>query len=117
MWIEVDFGREQPVDQVRVELSEIEWEDACALETMDANGAWTPLARDHEELRQADTPGRCAGPPTYEAAPGGVDYFLIKDDRFGAKDYAEYQASWGLTRLEHASGASLYRVNQYEVNP
>jgi hypothetical protein len=46
-----------------------------------------------------------------------VDYFLIKDDDYGASDYAEFSGDWGLTLLEHAYGASLYKVNPSQVNP
>jgi hypothetical protein len=110
MWMAVDFGREQPVDQVRVELSGDEWEARMHLETMDATGRWVPLTA-HLELQNALYPGLLRRAATYEAHLRGVDYFLIKDDDFGAKDYAEYPETWGWTRLDHAYGASLYRVN------
>jgi Dolichyl-phosphate-mannose-protein mannosyltransferase len=110
MWMAVDFGQDETVDQVRVELSGDEWDARMSLETMDAAGHWIPLAA-HVELRKAVYSGVLRRAATYEAHLHGVDYFLIKDDDFGAKDYAEYPESWGWTRLKHAFGASLYRVN------
>ncbi len=106
----VDFGQDEIVDQVRVELSGDEWEAQMHLETMQAAGRWVPLAA-HLELRKAIDSGLLRRSATYEAHLRGVDYFLIKDSDYGAKDYAEFPESWGWTRLDHASGASLYRVN------
>ena len=110
MWMSVDFGQDELVDQVRVELSGDEWEARMQLETMDVTGHWIPLTA-HLELRKAVYSGLLRRAATYEAHLRGVDYFLIKDSDYGAKDYAEYPESWGWTRLDHAYGASLYRVN------
>ncbi len=110
MWMSVDFGKDQLVDQVRVELSGDEWEARMRLETMDAAGHWVPVAA-QLELRNAAYPGLLRRAATYEAHMRGVDYFLIKDDDYGAKDYAEYPESWGWTLIDRGFGASLYRVN------
>ncbi len=110
MWLAVDFGKDELVDQVRVEMSGDEWEARMNLETMDATGRWIPITA-HVVLRKDVYPGLLRRAATYEAHLQGVDYFLIKDTDFGAKDYAEYPESWGWTRLEHAYGASLYQVN------
>ena len=79
------------------------------LETMDAAGCWIPL-KAQVELRKAVYPGSLRRAAT-EAHLRGVDYFLIKDADFGAKDYGENPASWGWTRLERAYAASLYKLN------
>jgi Zn/Cd-binding protein ZinT len=115
MWITVDLGREEPVDRVQLELSGDEWDAKMRLETIGANGGWVPLAAATEErtVRYSSSLRRAA---TYEAHLRGVDYFLIKDDDYGASDYAEFSHDWGLTRLEHAHGASLYTVNPPQVS-
>jgi hypothetical protein len=110
MRIDVDFGREQPLDQVRVELSDADWNVRMHLEAMDANGLWTPLPA-REALRQNHyevSVRRAAG---FELRSRGVDYVLLKDTDWGAKDIAGDPASWGMTRLVYESGASLYEVN------
>jgi len=116
MWITVDLRREEPVDRVQLELSGDEWDARMRVETTGANGSWVPLAAAAEErtVRYSTSLRRSA---TYEAHLRGVDYFLIKDDDFGAGDYAEFSDDWGLTRLEHAYGASLYKVNSDQVSP
>jgi hypothetical protein len=110
MWIAVDLGREEAVDRVQLELSGDEWDAKMRLETTDAEGRWVPLAvaTDERSVRYSGSLRRAA---TYEAHLRGVDYFLIKDDDWGASYYAEFTADWGWTRLEHAYGASLYKMN------
>jgi hypothetical protein len=110
MNIEVDFGREQPVDQVRVELSDLDWRVRMRVEAMDANGLWKPLPA-REELRPKQNEGSVRRAAAFELHAHGVDYLLLKDTDFGAKDIAENPAAWGMTRLVHESAASLYEVN------
>ena len=116
MSIEVDFGREQPVDQVRVELADIDWNVRMRVEAMDANGTWTRLPA-REELRQTQYAGSVRRAAAFELHARGVDYVLLKDTDWGAKELAQDPASWGMTRLIYESGASLYKVNPAEVHP
>jgi hypothetical protein len=116
MYIEVDFGREQALDQVRVELSDQDWTVRMRLEAMGANGAWTPLPV-REEVRQQKYVGAVRRAAAFELHAHGVDYVMLKDDDYGAKDLADDPARWGMTRLIHSSGASLYRINPPEVQP
>ncbi|MEO8048996.1 MAG: discoidin domain-containing protein [Acidobacteriota bacterium] len=116
MWIAVDLGREEDVDRVQVELSGDEWDARMRLETTDAGNRWIPLTVATEE-RHVPPSGSLRRAATYEAHLRGVDYFLIKDDDYGAGDYAEFTRDWGLTLLEHAYGASVYRVNPDAMNP
>jgi hypothetical protein len=116
MNIEVDFGRERPVDQVRVELSDVDWNVRMRVETPDANGRWTPLPAS-EELRQKQYEGSVRRAAGFELHARGVDYVLLQDTDWGAKEIAQDPASWGMTRLAYESGASLYRVNPRGVNP
>jgi hypothetical protein len=110
MWIDVDFGRDESVDQVQVELSGDEWDARMRVETTGGDGRWVPLTGRAEE-RNVKFSGSIRRAATDEAHVRGVDYFLIKDDDWGAKDYSEFPESWGITLLEHAYGASLYKVN------
>jgi len=116
MSIEVDFGREQPVDQVRVELSDADWNVRMRVEAMDANGRWTPLPG-REELRQKQYVGSVRRAAGFELHARGVDYVLLKDTDGGAKDIAGDPARWGMRRLVYESGASLYEVSPSEVKP
>jgi hypothetical protein len=104
------------VDQVRVELSDIDWNVRMRAEAMDANGQWSPLPA-REELRQTRYAGSLRRGASFEMQARHVDYLLLKDTDFGAKDVSENPASWGMTRLVYASGAALYKVNPPEVRP
>ena len=86
------------------------------VEAMDANGAWRPLEA-REELREKQNEGSVRRAAAFELHARGVDYVLLKDTDYGAMDVAENPARWGMTRLVNASGASVYEVNQHEVNP
>jgi hypothetical protein len=110
MSIEVAFGRERPVDQVRVELSDRDWNVRMRVEALDPNGVWTPVPV-REELRQKPYEGSVRRAAGFELHARGVDYVLLKDTDFGAKELAGDPAGWGMTRLVYESGASLYEVN------
>ena len=116
MSIEVDFGRERPVDQVRVELSDIDWNVRMRVEAPDANGRWPPLPS-RDELRQKQYEGSVRRSAGFELHARGVDYVLLQDTDWGAKEIATDPASWGMTRLAYESGASLYKVSPHQVNP
>jgi hypothetical protein len=110
MWIETDFGREEAIDQLHVELSGDEADARMHVETQREGGRWTPLAARSEE-RKVKYSGSIRRAATYEAHLRGIDYVFVKDDDWGAKEYAGSPESWGMTLLEHAFGASLYKVN------
>ena len=116
MNIEVDFGRQQPVDQVRVELSEVDRTARMRVDALDANGLWQPVPA-REELLPRQYVGSVRRSAAFELHAHGVDYVLLKDTDFGARDIAENPARWGMTRLVYDSGASLYQVNSFKANP
>jgi hypothetical protein len=109
MSIEVNFGREQPVTQVRVELSDIDWNVRMRVDGMGTNGLWEPLPA-REELRQMRYAGSLRRAAAYELRLNRVNYVLLKDTDWGAKDFSDDPTSWGMTTLVHSSGASLYRL-------
>ena len=110
MWISVDFGRQQKLDEVRVELSDIDWNVHMRVEAMDASGRWVPLPA-HEELRKMQYSGSLHRAVSYEMRARNVNYLLLKDTDWGAKYVANDPASWGMTKLAYSSGASLYSLN------
>jgi hypothetical protein len=80
------------------------------VEGMGTNGRWEPLPA-REELRQMRYAGSLRRAAAYELRLNRVNYVLLKDTDWGAKDFSDDPASWEMTKLVDASGASLYRLN------
>jgi len=113
MFIEVDFGRGESVDQVLVELSTEEWNVRMRLEALDAQGRWNLLPAQAGKLTEEPTRETASlrHAVSREFHARGVNYLLLKDDDWGAQYVAADPSSWGLTQLAHAYGARVYRVN------
>lgn len=111
-YLDVDFGAEHPVDEVRIDTSPDYYEIRLQVEALDSNGKWVFLAKgpkvvgaDHDKysLRRA---------ATYEMKARGIHYFLVGDDSFGANDIRDDPGAWGLVELASGYGIRIYRVAQ-----
>ena len=110
MYMDVDFGRPEMVDEVRMETSnDYRWPIRLQAETMDADGRWRLLA-DHFEEQPMRPRGSLRRAATYELHQRGVDYILIHDGDYGADDYRDDPEAWALTVAAKAGGATLYKV-------
>jgi hypothetical protein len=105
MFIEVDFGRAEHVDEVRMETSrDYGWPFQFRVE---ADGA--PLTDKFDEQPiEYRVPMRRAA--TYEFAARGIHYILIQDSDWGATDFNDDPELWGLAAVARASGGTLFRV-------
>jgi hypothetical protein len=109
MFLDVDFGRAENVDEVRMETShDYEWPFRFRVETMES-GKWAAVT-DHfeEQPMRSRVPMRRAA--TYEFAARGIHYILIQDDDWGAADFYEDPELWGLTIVARSTGGTLFRV-------
>jgi len=109
MYIDVDFGREEIVDQVRLETSQDDPDVRLRLEAMDEHGNWTTLA-DHAKVEPMKYDGSLRLAATHELHLRGVDYVFVRDSDWGASEYSGLPQSWGLKRIAHDWGATLYRI-------
>ena len=105
MFIEVDFGRSENVDEVRMETShDYAWPFRFRVE---ADGV--PLTDKFDEQPiEYRVPMRRAA--TYEFAARGIHYILIQDSDWGAADFNDDPELWGLAAVAHDSGGTLFRV-------
>ena len=105
MFIEVDFGRSENVDEVRMETSrDYAWPFRFRVE---ADGV--PLTDKFDEQPiEYHVPMRRAA--TYEFAARGIHYILIQDSDWGAADFNDDPELWGLVAVAHDSGGTLFRV-------
>ncbi|MEO5925939.1 MAG: hypothetical protein ABIR70_19120 [Bryobacteraceae bacterium] len=108
MFLEVDFGRDEVVDEIRVETSSDSVSVRLQPEVI-IEGAWQPLAA---KLESKDV-----GPnlnarrmATYELHLRGIHYLLLFDSDFGAQDVRDDPEAWGLKQVAKADGARLYKT-------
>ena len=108
MYIEVDFRKNEPIDEVRIERS---WDYNLELQfkVMDESGSWRTIGENPEAATVEENPNirRYA---TRELAARGIHYFLVLDDNAGADDFSGDPEGWGLAQIARGYGARLYRV-------
>ncbi|MEP6962876.1 MAG: hypothetical protein ABI995_12410, partial [Acidobacteriota bacterium] len=108
MFLDVDFGMDLAVDEIRVESSSDS--PAVRLQPEVWNGSgWEKLPAQLESIDVQPSPNarRMA---TYEIHQRGVHYLLIFDTDFGSVDVRDDPEAWGLTLIATDGGARLYKT-------
>jgi hypothetical protein len=109
MYLDVDFGSQKQVDEVRMETSrDFQWPMRFEVQMMEA-GRWTSIADKYDE-RAMRPHGSLRRAATYELRARGVNYVLIQDGDFGADDLKDDPESWGLEVSGQTARATLYRI-------
>lgn len=108
-YINVDFGKPQPVDEVRIETAPDEDPIQLQVEALDETGHWVKLA-DHASFQTAHVEASIRRAATYELASHGIHYLLIQDTDYESADIRDDPESWGLKRIAMGYGARLYQV-------
>jgi hypothetical protein len=107
MEISVNFGRDEVVDEVRLELAPDQWNIRLRVEGAGASGEWRLLrgTAGNQKLDVLNTdPRRDA---IHQLRLRGVQYLLVRDgDSFG-QSFVEDPASWGLTVVAREQDATL----------
>lgn len=114
MSMEIDFGHEVAIDKITAELSGDEWDAKMRVEVGDGNGWKRVDAAIAESTVTLMGSIRMAG--TAELRANRVNYILVKDYDWGAKDFAQ-ASSWGMTRAAYVAGGALYRIEPREEKP
>ena len=109
MYIDVDFGYPEALDEVRIETSWDYRQIRLQVEAMDEHGRWLKIA-DKPEDRENPIRGSIRRAATYELHERGVNYLLISDTGYGADDFRDDPEAWGLTLVANGYGARLYKV-------
>ena len=105
MFVEADFGTEQPIERVRVERSG----DQSGIE-LRLEGDGRPVAAGIDK-KPVPAPPRLRRSATLELKARGIDYLLVRDGHEVAEDFWVNRAAWGITELGHAGAARLYRLD------
>ena len=109
-YLDVDFGKDETVDEIRLDTSLDCASVKLQAEAMDSGGNWIALSR-QPEVSVADHSNyslRMAA--TYEMKARGLHYLIIGDDFSGAADFQDDPKAWGLTPVAAGYGIRLYKV-------
>jgi hypothetical protein len=110
-YLDVDFGKDQAVDEVRLETSYDYTVFQLQVEVLDGSGHWTLVAKNPKvDTVQPKSSIRLAA--TYELKAHGIHYFLVGDDDFGSEDFRDDPGAWGLTQVASGYGIRIYRVTE-----
>jgi hypothetical protein len=109
MYLDVDFGREEPVDEVRLVVSGDSELTRLQLESASSTGTWDKIA-ENPTVMQHDVPKGIRRMATYELHARGIHYLLVADKSNGAEDFAEDPEAWGLKLIGHTEGERLYQI-------
>src|SRR5579884_1102202 len=108
MYIDVDFGGPQMLDEVRIEGA---YETAAAQARIEAGGGgrWQPVAAS-VAVRDVEPPEGIRHAATYELAARGVHYLLVDDRDSAASQFHGDPESWHLEEIAAGYGMRLYRI-------
>jgi len=109
MYIDVDFGREESVDEVRVETSWDYLTTRLVAEFMNASGNWEKAGEVTQDVDIPTNP-QARRMAIYELSKRGVHYLLFYDTDFGADDVRADPEAWGLQLIAADAGARLYKT-------
>ncbi|MEQ1885847.1 MAG: discoidin domain-containing protein [Bryobacteraceae bacterium] len=118
-YIQVDFGREQTIDELRLVTSPDNEDVQLGLEVEDSHGQWAPVNGKGAafEKRHFVPEGNVRRAATYELQQRGIDYVLVRDSDWGGPLFAPDPTSWGFTIAGRVgpkgAGATLYRITPY----
>jgi len=108
MYIDVDFGREQQIDEVRLETSPDASGVQVELQAME-RGRWVPLAGrpDQRKITPQGSLGRAAA---FEFNARGIHYLLLQDGDYSADLVQDDPGEWGVSVVARRPGGILYEV-------
>jgi hypothetical protein len=109
MYVDVDFGREESVDEVRLVVSSDFEQTRLQVESFDPSSKWEKISGDPETVNQA-VPAGSRRMASYEMHARGIHYLMVSDTNNGAEDFAEDPDAWGLTLIGHTEGERLYKT-------
>ncbi|MCL6545006.1 MAG: discoidin domain-containing protein [Bryobacteraceae bacterium] len=111
MHVEVGLGGLEELDQVTLICPLAPWDLKMELRGLSEAGRWEPLGGEPEHILGEEPQGlrRAA---TASFLRRGVNWLLISGSDFGAKDFEQRAAEWGLEFIAERNGARLYRIRE-----
>lgn len=110
MFVQVDFGKTQRVDEVVADSSDEGHKTKVKLEGQDANGKWTAILDEPEETSRP-IPVNLRRAAAEELKARGIRYVVIEKTDYRSEDYQVYAGVWGFKCIaEIGSRAWLYQI-------
>jgi hypothetical protein len=110
-YVDVDFGKDEAVDEVRLNTSFEYYVMQLQLEALDRSGKWALVAKNPKaETVEPKVSIRLAA--TYELKAHGIHYFVVGDDNYGADDFRDDPEAWGLRQVGSGYGIRIYKVTE-----
>lgn len=110
MFLEVDFGRTEPIDGVVVECSHNQLGVRMQVEVENREGQWETVAN-QARLRDAPAPARLRRIAVETLKMNGVHWIVMHDLDSGARDLQKRQAQWGVTLAAADGPYKLWRLD------
>jgi hypothetical protein len=109
MRVEVALNTSVPLDTVTLDSSPDQGPVRLRLQALPETGPWRDLAASTEERDVPPPPGlrRAA---ILECKAAGVDYMLVEDADFEARDFRERPALWGVAEISRIGTWRLYHL-------
>jgi len=110
MHFDLDFGVPRALDAVTIDCSFDQWTLQLGLEGRPPGGGWKRLAVEARKSENAPLPDlrRAA---VRQIAARGITHVLLHNTDFGAPDFRDRTADWGLRLLGEVEDWRLYAVN------
>jgi hypothetical protein len=97
------------MDEVRLDCSRDQYQVRLKLEGAGEDGQWRQLGGEPEDAG-VQSLGGLRRAATDELKRAGVNYILIDDSDFNARDFTTRPSQWGLKLLDEKGGARIYRI-------
>jgi hypothetical protein len=108
MYLDVDFGRAELVDEVRIERSR-DYRTRVEVQAYEDAGTWTKIA-DMPDSSPMEPPASLRRAATRELLARGIRYLMVEDNNYAASDIRDDPEFWGLNQIASGSGIRIYRV-------
>lgn len=108
MFVEIDFGEEQVVTLVRLDVTPDQGNMRWHLEGEVSPGQWSLLSADPDFSTKGKTDLRRAA--IQELRQSGISYIVVPDSEFAAPDFRENTALWGIRLVFETERTRLYQI-------
>jgi hypothetical protein len=110
MFLEVDFGRNEAIDALIIESAPDSHVARLRLEARRPTGDWSPLPA-NPEARRVSPPPEMRRAAMREFRRRGINYLLINDHDYAARDLRENARLWGVRQIAEFDPARLYKID------